>query len=257
MNIPTRPFQTAHIILWTLLLAFQPTVQASDITLAVSSSIPPYFIKKTNSGFQLDIIREALRINGHNIKKINYVSHKRLVALFKQGQVDAAINPPTHVSMGFSSDPIVDMENYAIALKESNFNIRGVGDLIQKRVLAFQFAHAYLGQDIKNLAITNPEYHEVQNQTAQILQLYSNRTDVILIDKRIFLYLHKKLEPQLHFQKSVEFFPIFSKSNRNAVFAVSSLRDDFNNGLAKLRDSGRYNEILMEYQSTKKPAQGG
>jgi polar amino acid transport system substrate-binding protein len=44
------------------------SVQAKEVNFIFGLSLPPYVIQEASSGFELEIIREALAVKGHTLK---------------------------------------------------------------------------------------------------------------------------------------------------------------------------------------------
>lgn len=165
----------------------------------------------------------------------------------KNREVDGAltITPDSGIKAFYSDNHIV-CRNVAISLKKNRFNIRGIQDLKDKSVLAFQDATLYLGKDFASMAKQNPNYREIAKQQLQINLIYSNRVDVIVLDKNIFYY-HRKQNDMVDTSQPVDIWAIFPPSPFSVAFVDKKVRDDFNEGLKQLRESGRYDQIVNKY----------
>ncbi|MDC0335769.1 transporter substrate-binding domain-containing protein, partial [Pseudodesulfovibrio sp.] len=153
---------------------------------------------------------------------------------------------------GFSSDQTIIFQNYAISQKRDRLIINSINDLSDKRVLAFQDATAYLGPAFAEMAGGNPNYVELANQSLHVRMLSDRRVDVLISDKRIFLWWQKQFrqsiqKPTRAVDQSVVFHPLFPPSPRRVVFIEEKMRDDFNLGLQRLKASGRFEEIIRTY----------
>ncbi|WP_108652614.1 substrate-binding periplasmic protein [Dongshaea marina] len=221
--------------------------QAKSLTLATSFSIPPYILRQSDSGVQLEIVREALAQHGHEIENIIYASNKRVQRLLSLKLVDMIINAPPGIEKAFYSDNIIDYQNVAITLKSAGIKLEHIDDLARFRVVAFQNARQFFGKKFAKMAEENKKYSEVINQVVQVDQLYRGVADVAISDKWIFLYYRKQLSHKMALQQPLTFHPIFPDSARPAAFYQEALRNDFNLGLEKLRSSGRYQELLESY----------
>jgi polar amino acid transport system substrate-binding protein len=217
-----------------------------ELTLAVGLAIPPYNIPKTESGIELDIVREALKNKGYTIKP-KYVPFARVKRALEDQEVDGAltINQDSGIEAFYSDEHIV-CENVVISLKESNFNIKDVNGLKGKSVLAFQDATLYLGKDFASMAKENREYRELPKQQLQINLLYSNRVDTIVLDKDIFYY-HRQRNDMVDISQPIDIWHIFPPTPFSVAFVDEKVRNDFNEGLKQLRKTGRYDEIWEKY----------
>lgn len=217
-----------------------------ELTVAVGLALPPYNIPETNSGIEMDIVREALQNKGYAIKA-KYVPFARVRREFMNREVDAAltINPDSGIK-AFYSDKHLVCQNVVVSLKKNNFKINTINDLKDKGVLAFQDATLYLGRDFASMAKQNAQYKEIAKQELQINLLYSNRVDAIVLDKNIF-YHHRKHNDMVDTSQPIDIWQIFPPTPFSVAFVDEKVRDDFNEGLKQLRESGRYDEIIKKY----------
>ncbi len=195
----------------------------------------------------LEIIREALQLNGHELGNIHYVTNKRMVAMFNNGEVDIIVNPPPNLKTGFPTNSILHFENVVIALSANNFNITGLDDLVDKRLLAFQFAKAYLGPEFLAMTEENERYVEFAQQINQLRHLYLGRTDAIILDRGIFLYYLEKLSQQMDVSEAISYFSLFPRVPRYISFLDGGLASEFNESLKVLERSGRRQQIIDSY----------
>jgi len=214
--------------------------------MAVGLALPPYNIPETNSGMELEIVREALKLKGYDIVP-KYVPFARVKRELKNHTVDGAltITPDSGIE-AFYSDRHIICQNVAVSLKKNNFNIRSIPDLKDKSVLAFQDATIYLGRDFAAMAGQNTDYREIAKQQLQINLLYSNRVDTVVLDENIFYY-HRMKNDMVDISQPIDIWRIFPPSPFNVAFIDKTVRDDFNEGLKELRESGRYDEIVQKY----------
>ncbi len=247
-----RRLHSRILVLATLTLFssnYWTSAQAKELIVATSLSIPPYIIKDSNSGIQLEIVREALKINGHIIKEMKYASNLRVLHLLLSGRVNAVINLTSNITHVFYSDTVIEYENVAIALKKNNFKINKVADLEDKHVLAFQSAHNFLTPEFTNMAQTNKNYKEIIHQVAQVHHLYLGRAEVVVMGKRIFKYYQNQVKGKgkLDMSEPVIYYNIFPLTPRRMGFRDEKIRDDFNSGLKKLKTSGKYQQLIDKY----------
>ncbi len=219
-----------------------------ELTLAVGLSLPPYNIQETDAGLELDIVRESLSMKGYTVKT-KFVPFARVKRELVGEKVDGALTiTPASGIVAFYSDEHIVCENVAVSLESSDFDIQNIDDLSGKRVVAFQDATRYLGDTFKQMAEANPAYREIADQMLQINLLYSGRTDAIILDKNIFNY-HRKHNDRVDTTQPVNIWHIFEPSPFRVAFIDKEVRNDFNEGLRKLRESGRYQKIMEKYVS--------
>ncbi|MDZ7699703.1 MAG: transporter substrate-binding domain-containing protein [Deltaproteobacteria bacterium] len=219
-----------------------------ELTLAVGLALPPYNIEETDSGLELDIVREALSMKGYTVKT-RFVPFARVKRELVEERVDGALTiTPASGIVAFYSDEHIVCENVVLSLKSQGFDIKKIEDLAGKRVVAFQDATRYLGDTFERMAKDNPNYREIADQMLQINLLFSGRTDAIVLDKNIFNY-HRKHNDRVDTTQPVNIWHIFEPSPFRVAFIDKEVRDDFNEGLKKLRESGRYQKIMEKYVS--------
>ncbi|WP_404343234.1 substrate-binding periplasmic protein [Pseudoalteromonas mariniglutinosa] len=224
--------------------AYDKLISSQRVSIAASSYLPPYVMADQDSGIQLDILKAALRQQGITHFDIRYMSNKRAEKQLQVGEVDIALNYAGYLDgQIFPSNSLLDYQNVAISLTQKNLKIDTPYDLIGKSVLAFQNATAFLGQPFKSLTTKLLSYDEVVNQAAQIDHLMKNWVDVIILERRVFFYYlneYEKKQPSL----PIQIHTIFAEVARPAYFNNAALKDTFNAGLEKIKDSGEYHAII-------------
>ena len=221
--------------------------ESKELTFAVGLALAPYNIPEKNRGIELDIVREALAMKGYRVKT-KYVPFARRILEIEQGEVDGVltVNENSDLDVHLSDEHIV-CENVAVSLKKKGFNIEKVGDLKDKSILTFQNAKKYLGKEFVAAAESSPDYREISKQELQINLLYGDRVDMIVLDKRIFYY-HRKNNKMVDTTQPIDIWYIFEEVPFRVGFVDKKVRDDFNDGLKRLRESGRYEEIIEKYK---------
>jgi polar amino acid transport system substrate-binding protein len=147
------------------------------------------------------------------------------------------------------SEPFMQYHNRAFALKSRNFAIRGVADLSDKSVVAFQNAGKYLGEEFGRAVAGNRRYKEMAQQEAQTQMLLLGRIDVAVMDESIFRYYWQKLVAKRKAEQAPEYagYDIFPPTPYKAAFLDRKVRDDFNKAIAAMRKDGRYEAIYRRY----------
>ncbi|WP_426415389.1 substrate-binding periplasmic protein [Aestuariirhabdus sp. LZHN29] len=238
---------------WGLLgiLLFSQALCAQDVEIAIGESLPPYVLGEQDAGLEVDIIREALALKGHQVR-FYYSPNLRIPRLIESGRVDGvAVNRAYDVSRAlnrklYPSDTTLTYQNFAITRIDSGREILSVDDLLEPRVMAFHGAKDYMGDRFAEMAARNPEYKENADQAIQPKMLMAGRIDVVVADLRIFEHWYQRAfgsEPEL----PVRYHPIFPPSPRAVTLVDSQLRDDLNDGLQQLHRSGRYMQLLERY----------
>jgi len=227
------------------LLASAQTL-SQQVTIASSGSIPPYVYSESDTGIQLDIVREALTISGHTLK-VMYLSNNRGLSFLKTKNVDGVINAPAGASDLYYSESTIEYQNGITVLKSRKLKISDISDLHALRVVGFQNASNYFGEEFKAMSQKNDHYDEVVNQLAQLNMLFRNRCDAIVMDSRIFDHYFNTYKEELGFNQATVFYKILPPSPRYVAFHNEALRDQFNKGLKQLKESGRHQAIIDSY----------
>jgi polar amino acid transport system substrate-binding protein len=241
----------SHSIL-ALLLSLSATAFSKDVKIAFGLTKPPYVVEQTKSGLEFDIIAEALKAAGHQMKPV-FAPQSRGELILKSKDVDGAATKRLGSLEGhYPSDAYIDYYNYAAGLKSKPLQIQKISDLGKYSVLAFQTAKTLLGTDFKAMAEANPNYAEVADQQLQIAQLLRKRVDVVVGDILIFKYFQRKLKEDEGLTDEIVLYDIFPTNSYVVMFNDEKLRDSFNKGLAKIRSNKTYTKLIDKY-SNKKP----
>ncbi len=245
------------LILLVLLSASSSFGQSEKtIRLAAGLRVEPYIIEAKDSGFEADIVREAFALEGYRVVFV-YQPLLRTKKSFANNLVDGVLTIKSHypeIKGAYLSDEYITYRNVTVTLSARNIRIDSIADLQNKDIVAFQQAHLALGNEFTEMAKNSPKYGETAHQDGQVAMLFYKRNDAIVLDKRIFLYYWKKLKEQAKalernspFDQAVTYHPIFEPSHYRMAFKKEKLRDTFNGGLKKLKDSGRYQQIIDAY----------
>jgi len=232
----------------SLILLFGQSVALADIVkISAGLSRPPYLFAKEGKGIEVDIIRQALKIAGHQLE-LTYVPYRIGFNGFKRNKFDAVMTANSHLGLQnvFHSDTYITYNNMVIALASADHVFNTIDDLNDKKIIAFQEANKYLGKAFSDMSKQNKRYKELTKAQAQIAMLFSRRADAIVVDSKIFQYFRHKVK-KVDVSQAVEMRPLFAKSPFNVAFRNEKIRDDFNQGLQKLRQTGQYDSIIMSY----------
>jgi len=226
---------------------------ADEIVVGFGFEIEPYVISEKNNGIEVDIVRQALKLKGHNLK-LRHMSHTELhIQLAREkSDIDASarIDSKYGIKGLFYSDNYIKYEDFAISLQSKNFVIHKISDLAGLRVIAWSLARNDLGADFKKLTreLGSVKYFEYDNRELLNKSFWSGKADVIVVDKSIFKWYRRKLNRQYNTSSSIIYHDIFPPStNYKMAFKNKQYRDDFNEGLLMLRTSGGYEKIYRKY----------
>ena len=243
------------------LIPLSDAVFCEPIKLSVGLTVAPYVIKPQNpdekiSGFEVDIVREALELEGYEVKFI-LQPLKRTKLSFNEKKVDGVLTIKKHypqIKGAFLSDDYIIYHNFSVTLAEKNMKINSINDLAETRIIAFQQAKFALGKDFEIMANRNPNYREMANQERQIRMFFYKRTDVIILDDRIFKYYKNKLK-YIPTEQTVIYHDIFEATSYKIAFQKQDVKNAFNQGLKTIKTSGRYNSIIKSYIKDNPPVE--
>jgi polar amino acid transport system substrate-binding protein len=215
-----------------------------------NKELPPYLIPESGAGMEFEIVDKALAEAGHKLVPV-FLRQENIKEEIKANPVDGLC--PCDENMGiektFFSNSHISYQNAAMVSKKSNFKISSVSDLEGKKIFAFQNAKLYLGEDFKKIVGSNTEYQEIPLRGRHMGIAMNTPDAVIIMDKNIFEYY---LAQYIFLDTgNCEFTvsEIFPENDYKVAFFNEKLRDDFNGGLAKLKKSGKYGNILEKYKN--------
>lgn len=241
---------TAGLLLAVALIG--PTARpalAGDVSVAIGISLSPYVIPDEKRGLEYDIVKQALALEGHTMTP-QYVPLARAAKVMEVGRTDGAMTqrPEAGTEIKYS-EPYISYRNVAITLASRNIKIERIEDLTGKSVLAFKNAVVALGPAFKAAATGNATYREEAKQVTQPILLYLGRVDVVIADRNIFNWLAHTpdVTSKVDASQTLRFHTIFAPTEYRMAFRDAGLRDSFNRGLAKLRESGEYAQIVARY----------
>ena len=235
------------------LLLLSSLAAAREVLVVFGTDKPPFVFSEGKQGLEIDIVREALKHVGHTLK-IALVSYRRLPVALKTMQVDGSASVHDADDGSFYSAPFIEFDNCAVSRKIMGLDIRSIADLKGKSIAAWQNAYRDLGAEYQALFSPDknqnypPGYFEVSSQRDQNIMFWAGRADVLIIDKTIFLWYRKALGREMDTDAEVVYHDIFPVRTFFQVgFKSKELRDQFDDGLRYLRESGRYQQLVNKY----------
>ena len=235
------------------LMLFSQISFARDVRMAFCMDLPPYIIQKTNSGIQLDIMKEALALKGHKLIPV-YMSFERAKLELQENRIDAIERGAPYLTdddkIYFANDYTIAFKDVAISLKDNSYRINTIKDLKDKSILAFKGASFYLENYFKNFDPNHLKYRETTDQSTQVIMLFRKRVNVVISDELIFKYHQLNYSKENNSSPEFVIHDIFKQNtypHNRAAFRDKNLRDDFNYGLEKIKKSKRYKQIINAY----------
>lgn len=242
----------AWLVLATLSLVSAP-LSARELLIAFGIDKPPFVFGQERRGLEIDIVRAALAGKGYTVR-VAHVANLRLQIAIREMGVDGAASVRRRNDGNFYSDDFITYQNFAITHKADRIELHHVEDLKGHTIVAWQNAWHDLGPAFEqafNPGVKLPyrkKYFELASQRSQNAMFWLGRAEVILVDKTIFLWYRKALAHDMNTTAAVTFHDLFPERTAFQVaFKDRQVRDDFNEGLRHLRESGRYQQLYERY----------
>lgn len=242
-----------------LLLTLPLAAGAATVRMAFGDNLPPYILVASQSGIEVDIVREALARRGHVLQPL-FMPMGRIPLSFTTGKADAImmdVGQDLRAAGGnYGAAPVL-YDNYMYTLARRHLAPTTPAGLDKLYVMSFVGAASRYPAWFGKLERTE-RYVERNNQEAQPELLTLGRYDVVVSDRAVFTYYARRkqrTDPNFH-MPPVDEHPLPKADPRDyrPVFRDARIRDDFNAGLAWLRKSGRYDAIYAAYLGVGKPA---
>ncbi len=222
------------------------------INIAFGFDKPPFvFGQNMLKGIEPDLVQESFALMGYKVNGIRMTKDHLETVLNNDNDIDGVSTISPNNPKLFYSDDFTEYQNYAITRKSDNLNIKNIDDLKSIKFVAWKNAYNDLGEEFYKLfnhkdGIYKNSYHENLLQSDDVNEFFLGKFDALIIDKTIFSW-YKNI-----FKNKGEyiFHNIFPKKKIYPVsFKTKKIRDIFNKGLKKLKDSGRYQQIVDFYKT--------
>lgn len=234
--------------LWVCcLLLCSLAVSAQALRVGFGTHKPPYIFENESKGLEYDIVMTAAQRGG--LEPVAYYAPmERLNLMLRHGQLDIiATTNERNSSNPFYSDAYIRYQNVAVALRSRKLDIQRISDLSRYSINAFQRARFLLGSEYQAMAAANPHYREEAFQIARNRMLYSGRVDVVVTDMRILRYFNRDVYTQVDVTQPLTLYPIFEPTLYKVGCVQQRDCDQFNRGLAMIRQNGEYAAIERRY----------
>lgn len=211
-------------------------------------SFNDYDIFSAQSGIELEIMKEALKISGYSFTPV-YYTYKNLEKGLKNGVIEIAATVRNNLPDIFYSDEFVYFQNVVVTKKKNNITIENLSDLKDKSIVTWEGAKKDLGVDFENSVINNINYKEIGNQEEQGAKFFNDEAEVIIIDKTIFEWWLLKFADKYNTSDEYIYHNLFPDQTKFYVgFKSKEICDIFDKGLAQIKANGLYNKIFSQYK---------
>ncbi|MGB0898352.1 MAG: substrate-binding periplasmic protein [Psychrobium sp.] len=221
---------------------FSHNSAALDLTV-VSDHAPPHIIEPTRNGIDVDITLAVLQKIGHS-PNLRFMPLKRgrLEVLKKNADLFLPTFYESDSKGLFISDAIIEYRPTFFTRSNEKLAIKSIADLANKRIVTFQGASQYFGDEFLAMTQRNKNYREVSSMSVLPLLLMKERYDVVLLDYYIFYYFLKA-----HRLSDVKEHVIFDSVDAHVGFNDVDLRNNFNDALSTFKHSEEYHSIIRKY----------
>lgn len=240
-----------RVISAVLLLAcgLPASAWARDVRVAFGTTREPFVFANKGRGIEVEIVRTVLQRLGHELVPV-YVPNARISHEFELNRVDIATTSlPEPGAVGHFSEPYISFENVAITLTSRKLKLESVADLAKYKVVAFQKASQFLGDDYKRAVASRADYREIADHMGQNRLLYRGGADVIVLERHVFEYQDKLLAGGRFEEKprQVDIHKLFPPTLYRMRFHDMALRDAFDLEFAAITQLGIPEAIARKY----------
>ena len=233
-----------------ILFYFITLQQASaQIIKMVHHPDPPYNIPEGSlKGIEVDLVKTIMESQGYEVV-IRHVPYVRMHKEFEAKQHDGV----TTVQEGglkkkyYFSNPYIQYENVYITLPSFESELENVKAALPYRIVSFRNAHKYMGEEYAYVSKNSKQYIEQSQPLIMVNLLYAKRTDIVMIDRRIFLYFRKQAN-NVKTSSFPKFHYIFEPTQFQTAWKKEEHREKFNQGLTMIKKSGKYDQIIQKYE---------
>ena len=239
-------------LLLLLLLSAQYTwandAQSVKTIRIAMGNFEPYFIENTKSGIFTELINAVFsKMPDYKPLYLFGYSNHRAWHDFEKNKIDAVSNLIDSVKLtACRSDRFFRFRDVVISKASSQFTIRRVSDLAGKRIVTFQGAKGFLGDEFAN-TVKPENYQEIAEQNWQAKVLYTDNADLSIGDMFTFLHSIKSMKKINAKASDFVFHDLFPPIYSRMGFHDKVLCERFNQAFKIIRNSGEYEAIYDKY----------
>lgn len=234
-----------------IIFIFLPAPSLSKELLMLTDDGPPHMIAASKSGIDIDITREVLQELGHSVN-VSFAPLKRSMVQVSHKQADLFL--PTFFQRDttelFFSTPIIKYRPTVFSLKKHNFQFEKISDLAGKKLVTFQGATGYFGEEFVKMS-QNKNYRELHDMSKFAEMLIKERCEVVVLDYYIFYYFLQEYfneYPKERFViREIETFELFPQVKAHVGFHDKNLRDQFNKQFELYKAQAKDQLVIEKY----------
>lgn len=237
----------AYSSMWRLYLQVSPFshLKKKPSTLPPVIASNPTFLLIRKSGLQYDLLDAALTTSSLQLGEITFATNLRALRLVKTQKVDCIINSPSNSDGLFLTQSLLEYQNSVYFLSKNKLKIDTIQDLKNYSLVGFQNANQYLGAEFSELSKTHKSYHEIASQKNQILMLFSERIQAIILEQRIFDYYRNQIDERIKAPFEVTKVKLFDQAPRYIACHDPHTAMLVNEAISQLKQTNLYQDILL------------
>ena len=239
--------------IFIIIFIMPSTTQAKQLLTIGVGNFPPFFIEKDESGLFIDITKAIFSNLPEYKVSFIFMSNSRLLHEINSGnRIDVACNIMKNSAVSaYLSEPIFRYTDVAISKKSMNITLNSDADLQELSIAAYQGAIDLLGNNFKNMALSNPNYSEHPHPKETTNLLISDLKEVRIGDIHIFYHdlKHKFYEDSENSNiENYDLHYLWPDVYSHMAFKDEVLRDAVNIEIQKLTQDGTLAKIYQQYE---------
>lgn len=218
-----------------------------SIPVAIRQDVLPYVANEGKSGLEIDLV-DAIFAQTPYAPDYIQLPRMRMIQTFNARGVEGIITSNTALAgKGCITDWYIKHQNVGVTLAERALAINSLSDVANLSIITFDGATRFLGPQFAQQAKNSPRYIESPDQNIHVSLVYFGYFDAAIGDEWIL-----KLAQVNQKRKTGAFQPltvhrILPTTYYSARFHQQAVCDAFDKGLATIRESGRYDEIVRDH----------
>ncbi len=254
MNNNYKILQSLYISIFLCFIIIQSLSASDTIKIAFGFDKPPFVFGKTGAkGIEPDLMRAILEPYGYKIEAVQMSKYylENILKEHNDFNGSSSISKEKDADGIYYSDNFVFYKNYVITPHNKHLKIDSIKDLTRINFVAWNGAWHDLGEKFQYYfnpvnGVYKEHYHDNPSQKDDVKKFFAGEYDAILIDKNIF----KWYKTMFNNHDEFDYHPVFKKDKGYcSVFRSKKLRDQFNEGLKRIKANGIYEEIV-KYNNT-------
>lgn len=221
-------------------------LESTGVSFAASNTIAPYFYPEQPGGIQYELLKHALDTDNMHISRVDLAPNKRALRLTLARKTDCLVNAPEGMTGLHYTRSLNEYQNSIFTLVSNELEINSINDLSNISLIGFQNATRYLGQDFNDMAKQHKSYLEVANQQSQVIMLFTNRVQSVVLEREVFAYYRRLLKHKVDTSQLVQEKKFFSPAPRKLACRNPKLAKRIDQAIANFRLSPKYQEILSK-----------